>query len=212
MTSTPDSPRTRTAPRELQARGQEKRRAILEAVIAVVGREGSAAVTHRRVAEVAGVSLSATTYYFDSKQQLVGEGLKMLVAEEMARIESRLDGLAGSRLTPAEIAVEIASWYGDDASGDPQGWIVLLELATDAARAGVLADDLAAANAALDAQIDAALRLAGEPGPRDAAALRACMDGLVIEQLFKCDPTFVSTVLQPTLHRLISLMLGEGSG
>jgi len=48
-----------------------RRQAMLEAALQIVGEEGCAALTHRRVAERAGVSLSATTYYFRSKEEVL---------------------------------------------------------------------------------------------------------------------------------------------
>ena len=48
-------------------RGAARREAILRATIAVVGELGPDALTHRAVAERAGVPLSATTYYFVAK-------------------------------------------------------------------------------------------------------------------------------------------------
>jgi len=59
----------------LTARGERRRRAILDATLALVGREGTAAVTHRAVAAEAGVPLAATTYYFDSKEELIRDAL-----------------------------------------------------------------------------------------------------------------------------------------
>jgi len=45
--------------------------AILEAALHLVGQEGMSALTHRRVAEIAGVSLLAKTYDFRSKAQIL---------------------------------------------------------------------------------------------------------------------------------------------
>ena len=58
-----------------RARGELRRRAILDATLTLVGRMGAGAITHRAVAEEAGVPLAATTYYFSSKSELVREAL-----------------------------------------------------------------------------------------------------------------------------------------
>src|SRR5687767_5003123 len=55
----------------VSARGAARRRAIVEAALALLGRGGSGAVTHRAVANEAGVPLAATTYYFATKTELV---------------------------------------------------------------------------------------------------------------------------------------------
>src|SRR3954465_962 len=52
---------------------QGRREQILEATLRVIGREGREAVTHRAVAEEAGVPLGSTTYYFDSRDDLLGQ-------------------------------------------------------------------------------------------------------------------------------------------
>ena len=49
-----------------------RREQILEAALRVIGRSGRQAVTHRAVAEEAGVPLGSTTYYFDSRDDLLG--------------------------------------------------------------------------------------------------------------------------------------------
>lgn len=176
-------------------------------MIAIVGREGSRSLTHRRVAAEAGVSLSATTYYFSSKQELLRAGLELLVQRDTERVAGRLDALGEKALSPRGVADEIAAWYGSEADGYPQTWTVLLELVNEAARSGVLVAELSAWNKAADDAIAAALRLAGRPGPLDARALRACADGLVIEQLFRRRPDFLAVVLRPTLRKLVTALL-----
>lgn len=51
-------------------RGQA-RRAIVEATLELIARHGLDAVTHRRVAALAGVSPGSTTHHFDSREELV---------------------------------------------------------------------------------------------------------------------------------------------
>ncbi|HEX8867241.1 MAG TPA: TetR family transcriptional regulator, partial [Lentzea sp.] len=46
-----------------KARGEKKRRAIVEATLRVIEREGISGVTHRSVAREAGVPTTAPTYY-----------------------------------------------------------------------------------------------------------------------------------------------------
>jgi TetR/AcrR family transcriptional regulator, regulator of biofilm formation and stress response len=56
-----------------------RRRDILEATLRVIGESGVNSVTHRAVAEEAGVALASTTYYFDSKAALVEEALELMI-------------------------------------------------------------------------------------------------------------------------------------
>jgi DNA-binding transcriptional regulator YbjK len=68
--------RSRSTPARRQ-RGERRRREILEAALRVIGRDGVAGLTHRAVADEAGVSLAATTYYFASKADLLREASEL---------------------------------------------------------------------------------------------------------------------------------------
>lgn len=52
-------------------RGEKKRRAIVEAALRVIERDGVAGVTHRSVAREAGVPTTASTYYFATLDDLL---------------------------------------------------------------------------------------------------------------------------------------------
>lgn len=58
-------------PSKRRAKGERTRRQILDGVLAVIARDGLAAVTHRAVAEAADVPLSLTTYYFKDLTSLI---------------------------------------------------------------------------------------------------------------------------------------------
>ncbi|MFD9702615.1 TetR/AcrR family transcriptional regulator [Lentzea sp. NPDC059081] len=54
-----------------KARGEKKRRAIIEATLRVIERDGIAGVTHRSVAREAGVPTTAPTYYYATLDDLL---------------------------------------------------------------------------------------------------------------------------------------------
>lgn len=62
-----------------QKRSALRQQEIADAAIAVIGEQGLAAVTHKMVAERAGVSLAATTYYFETKADIVAEASSQLL-------------------------------------------------------------------------------------------------------------------------------------
>jgi DNA-binding transcriptional regulator YbjK len=64
-------------------RRNPRRREILEATLRVIGESGVKGVTHRAVAQEAGVALASTTYYFDSKDALVEEALEQMIARSI---------------------------------------------------------------------------------------------------------------------------------
>ena len=54
-----------------QERSAQRQKLIADAAISIIARDGLANVTHRRVADHAGVSLAATTYYYATKADII---------------------------------------------------------------------------------------------------------------------------------------------
>ena len=81
-------------------RGAARRRQILEATLRVIGRGGIAAVDHRAVAADAGVPLGSTTYYFDSKDDMVSQALHHVADEATAELSRQRAELDGARAPP----------------------------------------------------------------------------------------------------------------
>ncbi|WP_162795598.1 TetR/AcrR family transcriptional regulator [Nonomuraea lactucae] len=67
-----------------QERGRLRRATLLGAAVELLTEGGFAAVTHRAVAQRAGLPLAATTYYFASRDQLLAEAFAQLVEAELA--------------------------------------------------------------------------------------------------------------------------------
>jgi DNA-binding transcriptional regulator YbjK len=65
---------------------QRVRDAIVAATVGIVAREGVAAVTHRRVAAEAGVSLSSTTWHYATKADILEAALVWTAEHEVASI------------------------------------------------------------------------------------------------------------------------------
>lgn len=72
--------------RTLRAGAEQRRRAILEAALRLIVREGVRAVRHRAVAKEAGVPLSATTYYFRDIDELIADTFTLFVENGMAQV------------------------------------------------------------------------------------------------------------------------------
>jgi DNA-binding transcriptional regulator YbjK len=68
-----------------QSVGEIKRQKILLSACQVLINEGFSAVTHRHVADLAGVPLGSTTYHFTDKSELILGALKHLIEEERLR-------------------------------------------------------------------------------------------------------------------------------
>src|SRR4051812_100848 len=80
---------------------QGRREQILEAALRLIGRSGRESITHRAVAEEAGVPLGSTTYYFKSRDDLLGQALEHVAAEEIERYGQLGEELRGVKSGPA---------------------------------------------------------------------------------------------------------------
>jgi TetR/AcrR family transcriptional regulator, regulator of biofilm formation and stress response len=165
------------------AQRAERRGAILEATIRIVTSEGLAAVTHRAVAKEAGVPLAATTYYFSSKDELIGEALDILVADEIDRLAARARELGDEIRSPRAAAAAVAEvlFPDTDAVG---GLLAKLELYLEAARRPGLQKTAAHWHQAFTELGRESLALAGVEDPdRLAPLLVAAADGILMHAL-----------------------------
>ncbi|MGM1058818.1 TetR/AcrR family transcriptional regulator [Saccharothrix sp. Mg75] len=152
-----------------RARGDRRRRALLEATLRVVERDGVAGVSHRSVAREAGVPATSATYYYATLDDLLVATLTWS-AEEMA---ASFRALAP---TPAAVAGFLA-----DAVGPHRGRTMAeYELYLLAARRPELR---AAARRWLDLVAEAVGPSIGAAGPVAVRALLAGLDGLLIQGL-----------------------------
>lgn len=119
-------------------RGEARRVALAKAALRLIARDGIASVTHRTVAREAGVSLSATTYYFNSKEDLIAAANEQYIEGLFATIEQLVfeDAATGSRLakmTPEAVADTLAR-YVARRRADPQTRTLGHELAIESLR------------------------------------------------------------------------------
>lgn len=95
--------------RPLTAKGAERREALLAAGGSLFLESGADGFTHRAVARRAGVPLSATTYYFDSLEDLLVESVVGLCAAWAATLAGAVDAVPGrlSRTALARTLVDL---------------------------------------------------------------------------------------------------------
>jgi DNA-binding transcriptional regulator YbjK len=164
-----------------QPRGEERRSQILRATLAVIGRSGIPAVTHRSVAEEAGVPLGSLTYYFESKDELLRDALLLFVSEEAERLRVLGESIAEQELAPEQIADGFSALLETE-KGPEQ--IAQFELYLEAARNPALREPAERCFRAYEEIAAAALRAAGVPDPDRAAALFVAMaDGLGLRRV-----------------------------
>jgi TetR/AcrR family transcriptional regulator, regulator of biofilm formation and stress response len=115
----------------------ERRRQLVDAAFRVIGRDGFAAATTRRVCAEAGAPLAAFHYCFASKQELLVE----LTEQAMRELEEARAGGVVVRGTVAESLRATLRGYWDTVETDPNRESVLVALTQhalgDAGLAGV---------------------------------------------------------------------------
>ncbi|MFD3705600.1 TetR/AcrR family transcriptional regulator [Nocardia sp. NPDC058658] len=105
---------------------------IIRAVVRIMGTDGAAAVTNRRIATEAGISLGTLTYHFATQRDLVEAGMAAFVADETVKFTQLADRAAAGELDLAK-AGEILGGIVTDTGfgGDHIAWF---ELFVQAAR------------------------------------------------------------------------------
>jgi DNA-binding transcriptional regulator YbjK len=185
-----------------------RRERILEATLRVIGRSGRQAVTHRAVAEEAGVPLGSTTYYFDSRDDLLRQALEHVAASEVERYAKR-----GEELRSVKSARELADRLIDDlvaAAEDRVAYIAEYELWLEAGQRPELRE---AAQSWCDAEqrsVAGAMESLGSSDPAtDASLIVAAIDGLGERVLAReDDPAEAAEEFRPDLRRLVERLLG----
>jgi DNA-binding transcriptional regulator YbjK len=118
-----------SAPTRTRAEASERvREAIVAATVRVVAREGVAAVTHRRVAGEAKVSLSSTTWHFATKADILEAALRWTARREVARITEIAERLDDSDFDPAAWAEELSDWVIEQVTGERDVAVALYRL------------------------------------------------------------------------------------
>jgi TetR/AcrR family transcriptional regulator, regulator of biofilm formation and stress response len=186
---------------------QGRREQILEAALRIIGRAGRQAVTHRAVAEEAGVPLGSTTYYFDSRDDLLGQALEYVAASEVERYGKR-----GEELRAVTSPRELADKLIDElvaAAEDRIAYIAEYEIWLEAGRRPELRE---AAQNWCDAEqrsVAVAMESLGSSDPQaDASLVVAAIDGLGERVLAREeDPARAAKEFRPQLRRLIERLV-----
>lgn len=188
-------------------RGTARRDAILRAAVELIGEQGPDALTHRAVAERAGVSLSATTYWFSSKEEIFREAVAFAAGEEVDRLERLVLDLATRHLTPQAWARELSAALLSDATRDPAQPVAMFEFVLEASREPALRAEVARWETAHLQLAEAGLRAVGSADPKtDAHIVVAVVSGLMLGLLANPEPAFESEVMRPALERLFTTL------
>jgi DNA-binding transcriptional regulator YbjK len=191
---------------EAESRGEKRRKEIIEAALRLMGRTGRGGLTHRAVAKEAGVPLGATTYYFDSREDLLAQTLEHVSNAQLESFKSEREALAKIK-TPGALAKFVTERLVAAAT-DRDALIAEYELWVEAGRDPALRK---AAWKWCDAEqrlFARALERLGSRAPgKDASILVAVLDGYGERVLARSDPAAAARKLKPELARLIERLV-----
>jgi DNA-binding transcriptional regulator YbjK len=181
--------------------------AILRAALALIGERGPDAVTHRAVADRAGLPLSATTYWFASKEHLLQEAFLLAAREEVERVERVVLELAPGELDVARWAASVASALATDLEANPSRHVAFTELVLEGTRRPWLREEVGRWETAWLRLAELGLRATGSPQPAaDARLVVGAITGMMLGQLANPNPRFEHEVFRPALERLFTLL------
>lgn len=150
--------------------------------MALLAQSGLSAVTHRAVAERAGVPLAATTYYFASGDDLLEQALRRFVERDLAE----------NRATPSDdLATELLSAVIGDDEASRRLSLTAYEIYVQAGRNSRLRAVAREWNEGVVQQVREILGRHGRDESR-AWVIAALLDGIVLELLVTGDTTAVA--------------------
>jgi DNA-binding transcriptional regulator YbjK len=194
-----------TSNQSKRPRGAARREALLEAVLEIVAKVGAEAVTHRRVAEQAQLPLASTTYWFDSKEDLLTAALGLAAERDVARLHALVDRVREHEPVEAVLATVLGPV---DEPSSRTSLLATYALLLEAARRPALQELARRWTDVYVETIGELLDRAGSVRPReDARLILSAADGLLLEQLTAPD----AEDPRPALARLVQILIRSPS-
>ena len=185
------------------------REAIVEATVRIVARDGVAAVTHRRVAEEARVSLSSTTWHFAAKADILLAALRWTADREVRRITAIAERLETRAFDAAVWAEELADWLIEQVTGERDVAVALYRLQIELIGRPEAQAVHREWGAGLDALGEQVLHGSATLTPElDTRLVVAALDGLRLGVLSAADADADTGWLRPAVRRQLVALLG----
>jgi DNA-binding transcriptional regulator YbjK len=159
----------------------ERRDAVLDAAIAVIGESGLGAVTHRAIAAKAGVPVATTSYFFASIDELMVEAMRRVADKAIAGIEAATSHAATEQSDPREAIDRLV----DVLLAEPEAeTIAQFETYLEAARRPELRREIERVLDAFEELARVTMQTLGAPVPPHVAkAFVALADGFALHRL-----------------------------
>jgi DNA-binding transcriptional regulator YbjK len=152
------------------SKGERRRRSLLEAALRVIARGGVEAVTHRRVAAEAGVSHGATTYHFESRDDIILQAFRHYIRLITAHLDAAWDDLEDEDVSVRSVVAFLVDFTRREFA-NPELVLAEYELIVYAARNEALAREYRAWQRSLVGGLSAVLEACGAPRPSEAARI-----------------------------------------
>jgi len=167
-----------------ESRGIQRKTRILEAALRLISRFGINGVTHRAVAHEAKVSLSATTYYFDSKESLLQEAFAYYAKTRLEDVNSLSDRFPNTEYSLDESIQLLTDIVIEELGLNRDALIAEYEMVLELTRNNALKDAYQEwQNELLKRLQITAKKLGSEDAKNDARIILAVMRGLQMESL-----------------------------
>jgi DNA-binding transcriptional regulator YbjK len=167
-----------------ETRGTQRKNEILEAALRLIARYGINGVTHRAVAREASVSLSATTYYFESKESLLQEAFSHYAKTRLDDVNSLSDRFPSTNYTLEEATRLITDIIVEELEVNRDALIAEYEMVLELTRNSALKEVYQTWQAKLLKRLQMMTKNLGSISPeKDARIILAIMRGLQMESL-----------------------------
>lgn len=181
--------------------GIERRDLLLRTTLNLIAEEGIAAVTHRSVAEAAGVPLGSTTYWFRSREQMLTDSLRDFVIGEIAAVNLRLGALLAGDPARDDLADEFVALLMTQLGEDRSRTVAQYTLFQEAIRNPELEIVCREWTAAWHRALTGLFAGLGARSPElEARMILAMLDGLILGQLATPDADPERNVIRPAIE------------
>lgn len=182
----------------------------MQATLRLIAEGGVDAVSHRSVAELAGVSLGATTYWFASRQDMLQQALAHFVSSEVGLVRERLAGVLGKRLSQRRLVDEFTAFLLPQLGEERWRTVAQYALLGEAARRPELQPLCREWNEAWQEVLTEVFASLGAADPElEARMFLAMLDGLLLAQLAAPEEDGAEAVIRPALRAWFSRVGNE---
>jgi DNA-binding transcriptional regulator YbjK len=178
---------------------------LLQVTLRLIADSGVDAVSHRAVAELAGVPLGSTTYWFRSRQEMLREALEYFVRTEIETLRERLAGVLRKRLSRAGLVDEFTAFLLPQLGSERWRTIAQYALLQESVRQPELEPVCRQWNQAwIEALTDVFSSMRARDPRLEARMFLAMLDGLLLGELAAPADDVEDAVIRPALEAWFS--------